>query len=365
MKYFFIVGEKSGDLHASKVAAQLMMLDPNAQLVGWGGGEMKRAGVCLLKHYSSFSLMGFSEVFRKFFRLIHLIAECKRTIVTEQPDAIIYVDFSGFNLRIAQWAAQKGFRNYYYIAPKTWAWNQKRTYKLAKSIHKLFVILPFEKSFFEKFGIQVAYVGNPILDEINHFTFNPAMRSHYSIVNDRPLVVLVPGSRKQEIETILPILSKFASKYSTVNYAIAGVDTFSEKFYRKFINANIQIFYNQTYQLLSNADVAVVTSGTATLETALLGTPQVVVYKTSQFNYLVARLLIRVPFISLVNLIAEKEVVKELIQSKCNASAIEKEVEKLLFSSEIIKSEYEKIQHKIGESGASAKVAYEIFNDLT
>ncbi len=360
MRYFIIAGEKSGDLHASNLIMALRQADPEAEIAGWGGERMRTAGAEILKDYRELAFMGFLEVIRNLRSILGFLKLVKVQIRAFAPDVIILVDYAGFNLRVARWAKPEGYKVAYYIAPKAWAWNKKRVFTIRNYVDRLLVIFPFEKEFFGQFGIDTRYVGNPLRDETAAFHRNERFKED-NILDDRPVIALLPGSRKQEVERMTGIMVKLQEAFPSCQMVIAGISDLGEAFYKEFTGSSgIRIVYDQTYDLLSVAEAAVVTSGTATLETALFKVPQVVVYRTSNFSYQIARFLIKIPYISLVNLVAEKEVVRELIQDDYNPAELKKELEKVFSDTKTRKrllKEYDDLSEKLGSEGASAEAA--------
>lgn len=359
MKYFFIAGERSGDLHAGNLAAAMRELAPGAEFCGWGGEKMQSAGVEILQRYEELAFMGFWEVLKNLGKIRGFMKLARKQIEEFGPDALILVDYAGFNLRLARWAKTRGIRVFYYIAPKAWAWNKSRVHQLRKYTDLTLVIFPFEVPFFEKYGVPVRYVGNPLFDEIRSFRQNPDFLYDRE---RRPVVALLPGSRKQEIEAMLETMARLTRTFPQYIWVLAGISTFRPDFYESE-GGGFRLVFDQTYDLLSVADAAVVTSGTATLETALFGVPQVVVYKTSGLTYAIARLLVKIRFISLVNLVADKEVVKELIQAEYTAENVEKELEKLLWDNKVKErqlNDYKILAEKLGDREASRTAAQTI-----
>lgn len=367
MKYFIIAGERSGDLHASNLARELKKQDPKADIQGWGGELMAEAGVTVIKHYQEISFMGFAEVVTNANKIFKALKECKDTIAALKPDVIILVDFAGFNLRVARFAKEAGIKVYYYISPKVWAWNQSRATKIKVLVDKMFVILPFEKEFYQKFGMEVDYVGNPVNDAINCHKPDPDFRISNQL-SKKPVIAILPGSRKQEVLAMLKQILKITPFFPSYQFVIAAVTNLPKEFYEPYQSEQVKIVYDQTYDLLAVAEAAVVTSGTATLETALMGVPQVVVYKANAITYVIARMLIKVKYISLVNLVAGKEVVKELIQSDFIPENIAYEL-KLILGNENYQDklmlEYRRIKNLIGDAGASEKAARLMIEYLT
>lgn len=363
MKYYIIAGEASGDLHASNLVAEIKKKDKKAEFRGCGGDLMKAQGVDLLKHYRTMAYMGFVEVAVNLRKVLGNIAQCKKDILEYQPDAVILVDYPGFNFRIADFAHDKGFKVLYYISPQLWAWKRRRVKKVKRSVDKMLVILPFEEEFYKQYGVDVTYVGNPLLDELAKF--GTANRSIFlrrnSLGEKREIIALLPGSRYQEVKRVLPVMLKAASHFPDYQFVVAGVSSLDKSLYKKILgNSDVFLIENQTYELLQNSSAAVVTSGTATLETALLTVPEVVCYKATGFSYFLAKWMIKVKFISLVNLVMDKEVVKELIQGELTEENIVKELELLLHNSKRqrkLLEDYEELKDRLGGAGASEKAA--------
>ncbi|MFH0866284.1 MAG: lipid-A-disaccharide synthase [Bacteroidota bacterium] len=364
MKYYIIAGEASGDLHASNMIAELKKLDSDAHFRCWGGDLMKTQGAELVKHYKDLAFMGFVEVLSNFRTIIKNIRFCKQDILSYKPDVVILVDYPGFNLRIAEFAKQSGFKVVYYISPQVWAWKQARVQKIKQTVDKMFVILPFEKEFYKKFDYDVDFVGHPLLDAIAQIT-----QKEISVIKDelclseKPVIALLPGSRKQEISIMLPEMLKVINSFPGYQFAVAAVGTHGEEFYEIFCSEfPVKIITGLTYSLLMVSDAALVTSGTATLETAIFGVPEVVCYKGSYISYQLARKLVKVDYISLVNLVMQKEVVKELIQQEFNLNNLNNELKKILNpdNREKMKIEYAKLREKLGGKGASENTAKRI-----
>jgi lipid-A-disaccharide synthase len=331
MRYYIIAGERSGDLHGGNLVKALRQQDANASLRGFGGEYMQKAGVDLTVHYKDLAFMGLVEVLTNLNKISNYIKKCKQDILEFKPDVIILIDYGGFNRRIAKFGKKEGIRVFYYIPPKVWAWYQSRALELKRNVDRLFVILPFEKPFFKKFDWDVDYVGNPVLDAVKAHIPDDKFLMKYSFDNNASLVALLPGSRKQELKTILPLMANVVKKFSTIQFAIAAVSNLDKTMYSELQTLpNVKFVFEDTYNLLLHAKGAIVTSGTATLETALFRVPQVVVYKTSYITYRIVKWLINVPYISLVNLIADKEVVKEMIQGDANSEKVSNELEQLL-----------------------------------
>lgn len=363
MRYYIIAGEASGDLHASNLVAEIKKKDKKAEFRGCGGDLMKAQGVDLLKHYRTMAYMGFVEVAVNLRKVLGNISQCKKDILDYQPDVVILVDYPGFNLRIADFAHEKGFKVIYYISPQVWAWKRRRVKKIQKSVDKMLVILPFEEEFYKRYGVNVTYVGNPLLDELAKY--GGANRSIFlrrnSLGEKREIIALLPGSRKQEIKRVLPVMLKVIPHFPEYQFVIAGVSSIDKDLYKGIIgNNDVFLIENQTYELLQNASAALVTSGTATLETALFSVPEVVCYKATGFSYCIAKWMIKVKFISLVNLVMDKEVVKELIQSDLNEGNLVKELELLLRNGKRqrqLLEDYEELKDRLGNAGASEKAA--------
>jgi len=324
-----------------------------------GGDYSKKAGVDLAVDYSDVALMGFLEVVLGFRKVLKYLKLIKSDLLAYRPDALILVDYGGFNMKIAAFAKENGIPVHYYIPPKVWAWNQKRALKIKEITNQIYSILPFEQEFFAKFGMKVHYVGNPLLDEIKKFKPHDFFFQKNEL-SYQPIIALLPGSRKQELDAMLDRMIDLVKEFPNAQFVVAGVDSLPGFVYDLARKAGIKVVFNQTYDLLSHATAAVVTSGTATLETALFRVPQIVVYRTSSISYHIAKRLIRVPFISLPNLIAGKEVVKELIQNDFTIENLREELQRI-FTNVVYKGEmlqgYDLIREKIGEDAASEKVA--------
>ncbi|MCU0420839.1 MAG: lipid-A-disaccharide synthase [Cyclobacteriaceae bacterium] len=330
MRYYVIAGERSGDLHASNLVRALLRLHPASRFRGFGGDEMRRAGVELVMHYDQLAFMGFEAVLN-FYKIARYLAACKRDILAHAPDALILVDYGGFNRQIADFGKKNSIPVFYYIPPKVWAWRQSRAWQLKRTVSRMFVILPFEKEFFRKYGMEVDYVGNPVLDAIRAFEPNAAFRIESRIPDGKPVVALLPGSRKMELQRMVPLMAQVAHGRPDAQFVVAAVRNLPMALYGSLQGMpNVTFVYETTYDLLTHADAAIVTSGTATLETALFNVPQVVVYKAGWLEYAIAKRVVKVSFISLVNLIAGKQVVRELIQDHATADGIQQELAELL-----------------------------------
>ena len=328
---------------------------------------MQQAGADLVVHYSELAVMGLGEVLTNLIRISSLMSRCKKDILAYQPDVVILIDFGGFNLRLASFLKKHHIKIFYYITPKVWAWNQGRAMKIKRLVDRMFVILPFEKDFYKKYVWEVDYVGNPVLDEVKQFIPNAEFKRSLGSSNKKVIAVL-PGSRKQELKRVIPVLAETARINPQFNFIIAAVDTLPKELYSTFDTlSNVTLVFEQTYNLLAVADAAIVTSGTATLETALFKVPQVVVYKTSSFNYAIGSRLVSVPFISLPNLVAEKEVVKELLQNHMTAQSVSDELKELInnhdYRNEMLKN-YDRIYELLDTGSASDRTATLMLNYL-
>lgn len=366
MKYYIIAGEMSGDLHSSLLVKEIKDKDNKAEIRAWGGDMMKNEGATLVKHIKDLAFMGFVEVVGHLKTVLNNIKFCKKDILSFNPDAIILTDYPGFNLRIAKFAYKKGFKVFYYISPQVWAWKKGRIKLMKKILTRLYVILPFEKPFYKKHNMEVEYYGNPLLDEITIYKekYNKEEFLNKYSLGKKPIIAILPGSRTQEINKMLPVQLSLVDKYHNFDFVVAGVSTHSEEFYKSFIgNKNVKLIFNHTYDILNVSHCAIVTSGTATLETALFTIPQVVCYKTSMISYLIGRYLVKVKYISLVNLILNKMAVVELIQEKWNEEDLDKEFKKICFDDnyrEEMMFNYSTLKASLGNAGASRNIAKSI-----
>jgi lipid-A-disaccharide synthase len=371
MRYFIIAGEQSGDLHGSNLIRGLFSADNSAEVFCWGGDLMESAGATLLVHYKKLAFMGFVAVVRNLGAISKNLDLCKRQLNEYKPDVVIFIDYPGFNLRIAEYARENGFRTFYYISPKLWAWNEGRVEKIKKYIDRMFIIFPFEIDFYRKHGITVEYNGNPVVDEIERIvtSFNPEnnLRNNPEL-DGRPVIALLAGSRKHEIEHVLPLMMKMVQHFPGYQFVLAGVKNISDEFYKEIIgDSHVTLLKEKTYEILFIASAALVTSGTATLEAALIGTPQVVCYKADFFSMLIAWAVIKVKYISLVNLILGYEAVRELVQYDLNERNLIGELSKVLPGGEKrekLMKDYSLLKEKLGPSGASYRVAAEIVREL-
>ncbi len=368
MKYYIIAGEASGDLHGSNLIEELKKLDINASFRCWGGDLMNKQTNNLAKHHKDFSYMGFLEVFLNIFSIIKNISYCKLDILNYNPDVIIYIDFPGFNLRIAEWAKNHGFKNHYYISPQIWAWKESRIKLIKKVVDKMYVILPFEKEFYkERHNLDVSFVGHPLLDEVYKTNNLQESELEKKLVKEKT-ILLLPGSRDQEIKKLLPVMLSMVSEFKDYKFIIGAAPSQKLSFYQNYIKSgNVEIIQNKTYELLKNCTAAIVTSGTATLETALFKVPQIVCYKSSWTTYLIGKILVKnLNYISLVNLIANKLIVRELVQNACSKKNLIKELKRILEKGERVKiiNNYNKLEDSLGGKGASYKTAKIMYNYL-
>lgn len=369
MKYYIIAGEASGDLHGSNLMKELHREDPKAEIRFWGGDLMQKAGGTLVKHYRDLAFMGFAEVVMNLKTIFNNIKFCKADIETFRPDAIIFIDYPGFNMRIAKWAKERGIPTHYYISPQIWAWKENRIKAIKRDFDHLYVILPFEKDFYEKkHHFPVDFVGHPLIDAIQNRekTNEESFRKAYDL-DERPIIAILPGSRKQEISKMLEVMLSVTEDFTDYQFVIAGAPSQPFEFYEPFLkNKNVHFVSNNTYGLLSVARTALVTSGTATLETALFKVPEVVCYKGSEISYQIAKRIITLKYISLVNLIMDQEVVTELIQNDFNKKNLTKELVKILEQDHRQKllQKYDTLEQKLGGSGASAKTARLIVSNI-
>lgn len=367
MKYYLIAGEASGDLHGSNLIEELKKRDASALLRGWGGDKMEQAGMELVRHYRDHAFMGFSEVLMNIRTIFRNLRFCKEDIIRFKPDALILIDYPGFNLRIARWAKQLGLRIIYYISPQVWAWKENRVKMMKQCIDKMLVILPFEKEYFKnKWDWEVEYVGHPLVEVVENRTWEIENRKYA----EKPIIALLPGSRKQEISKKLPVMLETSQWFPDHQFIIAQAPSIEDEFYHRFTGAysNVSSVKDQTYNLLSQATAALVTSGTATLETALFGVPEVVCYKGSFLSYQIGKRLVKVKYISLVNLIMNRLVVKELIQDELTGENLKQELKKLLTDKSritAIQKDYAELKTLLKQGGnASARAALSITHFL-
>jgi len=370
MKYYLLAGEASGDLHGANLMAALKTQDPEAEFRFWGGDLMLEQGGTLAKHYRDLAFMGFVEVLANLRTILKNLSFCKEDIRSFQPDVIIFIDYPGFNLRIAKWAKQQGIPTHYYISPQIWAWKEGRIKAIKRDVDAMYVILPFEKDFYEnKHQFPVHFVGHPLIDAIaKRDLVNPvAFRKEHQL-DERPIIALLPGSRKQEVSKMLEVMLSVTAQFEGYQFVIAGAPSLEASFYEPFLKkSNVYLLLNKTYDLLSLSTAALVTSGTATLETALHKVPQVVCYKGNRISYEIAKRVIKLKYISLVNLILDKPVVTELIQTEFNSKRLTKELQHILdeYHRAVLFLDYYDLENKLGGKGASEKTAGLIIEAIT
>ena len=370
MKYYIIAGEASGDLHAANLMNELRNLDKDAQFRVWGGDLMQQQGGQIVKHYKELAFMGFLEVLMNIRRIKSNFELCQTDLLDFKPDLLILVDYPGFNLRMAKFAKEHNILTYYYISPKIWAWKKSRAWKIKKYIDKMFVIFPFEKDFYKQYDYEVIYVGNPLIDELKKKKEKLPDKQTFlekNKLSEKPLIALLAGSRKQELKYILPEMLKIIGDFPEYQFVLAGAPGFDEETYRPFIEGYpVKLIFNQTYDLLKNAYAAIVTSGTATLETAMFNVPQVVVYKLNALTYEIGKYFIKPKFFSLVNIVMDRPVVQELLQKNLKEK-ITRELSKILYDEQYryrMLEDYKELHKKIGPAGASQRTAEIIYNDL-
>ena len=357
MRYYIIAGEASGDLHGGNLVRALFREDPAADVRAWGGDKMEAAGARLVKHFRDLAFMGFIEVVKHLRTILRNIDFCKKDILAYRPDVLVLIDYPGFNLRIAEWAKAQGIKVVYYISPQVWAWKEGRVKKIKTSVDKMLVILPFEVPFYEKWNFKVDYVGHPLVEVVRH------EKEEMPVIplSDKPIIALLPGSRTQEIRKKLPVMLSVIRDFPGYQFVVAGAPAQDDALYEELIgDAPVMLVRNQTYNLLKQAKAALVTSGTATLETALFGVPQVVCYKGNPLSFWLAKKLVRVKYISLVNLIMDEEVIRELIQDDLNHKNVKKELESILEDEISVKSmliNYSNLWHLLGDKSASEEAA--------
>ncbi len=352
MRIYIIAGEASGDLHGSNLVHEILKKSPNSTIHCWGGELMEKAGAKVVKHYRELAFMGFIEVLFNLRTILRNIAFCKKDVLEFKPDVLVLIDYPGFNLRIAEWAKEQGIRVVYYISPQIWAWKQGRVHKIKKCVDDMCVVLPFEKDFYTRFNYNAHFVGHPLLDEI---------AKDDSTKEKQEIIALLPGSRKQEISAMLPIMLKAVENVGNYKCIIAGAPGMTADFYAPFIaGKNVELVFGKTYEVLKMAKAGLITSGTATLEAGLLKLPQVVCYKANKISYIIAKRLVKIKYISLVNLILDKPAVLELIQDDLNVENIRKELDALLNSESRKKQmavDYDALYERLGGVGASERTA--------
>jgi len=368
MKYYIIAGEASGDLHGSNLMKELKIQDTDAEFRFWGGDLMKEQGGELVKHYRDLAFMGFAEVAMNIRTILGNISFCKKDIQSWKPDAVILIDYPGFNLRIAEFVKSLKIKVYYYVSPQIWAWKTGRVNIIKKFVDRMFVILPFEKDFYRKYGYKVDFVGHPLLDAMKDLPdLDVEKFKSENNLDNRKLIALLPGSRKQEIKIKLPVMLSVQKDFPDYQFVVAGAPSQEESFYKEMGGKNLKIIFGKTYDLLRSSEAALVTSGTATLETALLNIPEVVCYKGSRISYEIGKRVVKyIKFISLVNLIMDREVVKELIQNNLNSKNLKIELNKILSEPKRLQilNDYKELRAKLGGSGASERTAELILEDI-
>ncbi len=365
MKFYVIAGEASGDLHGSNLIAALKKQSPKVQFRAWGGDKIQSQGATLVKHYKELAFMGFLEVVTNLRKILSNISMCKKDIETFKPDAIILIDYPGFNLRIAKWAKDKNIRVIYYISPQIWAWNTSRVHKIKKIVDQMICIIPFEQAFYASYGMETFYAGHPLMEVYKKFIPDPNFRKNNQLTED-PILLLMPGSRKQEITKMLPIMLEASLAFPSHQIAIAALRVIGSDFYQQFITTeNVNLIYENNYQLLHVCDLSWISSGTASLEAAIFGVPHVVCYKGSSISYQIAKRLVKVKYISLVNLISNQPIVPELIQKNLTITKLCSATEDITRTSSKIKESYKKhVVSQLGDGTTSAVIAREILSQL-
>lgn len=387
MKYYLVAGEASGDLHGSNLIKGLKMEDPQAEFRCWGGDLMAAEGAHLVRHYKESAIMGFVEVLLNLKKLLGNLSDCKRDIIEYDPDVLILIDYPGFNFRIAEFAKKRGIKVFYYIAPKVWAWKEKRVHKLQKFVDRLFIIFPFEIEYFKKWNIDAIYRGNPLLDSVDNFKYAGESREEFcqrcNIATDKPIVALLAGSRRSEIGYLLPRMARIIEKYPQCQFVLAGAPATETGIYKSILDKfglklvlkdeplakenEVKLLKGETYSILKHAKAAIISSGTASLEAALIGTPQVVCYGGNEISYRIAKYFVKLKYISLANLIMDAGLFKELIQHDCTPELIMQELNRLLDDNEYrqkMMDNYAEVRRILGGKGASAKVAKAMIEEL-
>ena len=365
MKYYIIAGEASGDLYGSKLIDEIFSIDKKAEIRFWGGDNMIKSGGYNVKHIKELAFMGFYEVLKNITTILRNINFCKNDIKEFNPDKIIYIDYPGFNLKICKWAKNNGYKNFFYISPQIWAWKENRIKTIKNNIDKLFVIFPFEKEYYrEKHNMEVEFYGHPLIEKIGDFSSSKDFLKKNNITKERDIITLLPGSRSQEINSMLPIFLTLKKHYLNFEFIVAGVKNVNESVYQPALDLDVIVIYNQTYDLLSHSKIAIVTSGTASLECALFNVPQIVCYKTSSISYFIGKSFVNISFISLVNIILKKGIVKELIQNELTEKNLVNELSNILSDNKIsdILNEYSKIYSMLSIEGTSKKIATSIIS---
>jgi len=357
-RLYLVAGEASGDLHGSNLVKAIKKLHPGAEIRCWGGNLMQEAGAHLVSHYRERAFMGLWEVIKNLKTILGFLQKAKEDILQWKPDVLVLIDNPGFNMRLAKFAKKQGIPVHYYIAPKVWAWNTKRVYKLKKYTDRVYSILPFETEFFKQYGVNAQYVGNPVVDAVEEFK-----ATHPKKHETEPFVALLPGSRAHEISQAMPVFAGLAQNMPSVQFRVAAAPSLDASFYNQFgLPQNVKLYFNQTYSLLQDCRAAVVTSGTATLETALFNAPQVVCYRVAALTYFIGKRVIKVPYISLVNLILNRRAVPELIQNDFNPQTLAEQVQQIWEgpARDKMLRDYEELSLLIGGPGASKRCAEEI-----
>lgn len=368
MKLYIIAGEASGDLHGSNLAKQMLLQQPQLQLRGWGGELMQDAGVEVVKHYRDLAFMGFVEVLLNIRTILRNMQFCKEDVLKFQPDALVLIDYPGFNMRIAKWAHEHRIPVLYYIAPQAWAWKENRVHAMKKYITQLYVVLPFEEAFFARHGIAAHYSGHPLLDQQGPTDEDRDAFLKRNQLPKKPIIALLPGSRKQEIRSMLPTMAAMQNEFSEYQFIVGGAPAQQHEFYEEVLNGQkATILFGQTQALLKHAHAGLITSGTATLEAGIYKLPQVVCYKGSSISYAIAKRLVKIKYISLVNLILDRKAVTELIQHDFNAERLKSELHAILDDSKTrsrINSDYAELHSKLGGPGASSRTAMHMLKIL-
>lgn len=368
MKYYFIAGEKSGDLHGSNLIKSLARIDSQLITRGFGGDEMHKAGMDLKVHYREMAFMGIVQALLNIQKISQWLSFCQKDITEFKPDVLILIDYGGFNMRMAKWAKKNSVKVFYYISPKVWAWNVKRAWKLKATVDRMFCILPFEKEFYKKFDWEVDYVGNPVLDALKAFNPTPGFIEANDLIRQEKLIALLPGSRKVELERMTPLLIDVIKKFPQYHFVVAAISELSSALYNPFKSiSNVSFVFDSTYNLLLHAHAAIVTSGTATLETGLFKVPQLVVYKATPIEYAIGSRLVKVDYISLVNLVANKPILKEFIQQEANVENVSSELIRLaedLDYRKWMKEGYDEVYEKLDLGSASDAAAIKMFGYL-
>ncbi len=362
MKYYLIAGEASGDVHGSNLMKEISKIDPDYDFRCWGGDLMENAGGKLVKHYRDLAFMGFTEVIANLGTIMSNLKYCKEDILSYKPDTLILIDYPGFNLRIAEFAHKNKIRVVYYISPQIWAWKKNRVFKIKKFVDKMIVILPFEEEFYARYDVSVDFVGHPLLDSLkNENVPDKKEFLEKNALSNKPIIAILPGSRKQEVRKMLRGMLQMVDKYPDYQFIIAGVNTLDDNYYKELVGErDVGLLYGQTHDIVRNADAAMVTSGTATLETALIGTPEVVCYQGSRISFEIAKRIVDVKYISLVNLIMDREVVRELIQTDFNPRNLKTNLDLILFNDQYrqkMLNDFDELRKVLGNAGASRRAA--------